>query len=334
MDRLQAIPTNIITGFLGVGKTTAITHLLNHKPGDERWAILVNEFGEVGIDGSLCSGDSQESQGVFVREVPGGCMCCAAGLPMQIALNMLLARAKPHRLLIEPTGLGHPKEVLATLSAEHYRPVIDLQATITLVDARKISDERYIGNTIFKQQLEVADVIVANKSDQYSHTDLPALNTYLSASDTLASKPVYTVTQGAIELAWLRAPFMAYQHADHHHHDASLQSTLPIEPEIPEGGYFCAVNQSDGFYSLGWIFDAQWLFDEMKLNALLMGIDAERIKGVFHTPNGVIAFNKADNVLSQTTLKETLDSRIELIATKAHSEPELTTALLACKIND
>ena len=65
-------------------------------------------------------------------------MCCTAGLPMQIALNMLLARARPHRLLIEPTGLGHPREVLASLAAPHYRELIDLRATVTLVDARQV----------------------------------------------------------------------------------------------------------------------------------------------------------------------------------------------------
>lgn len=143
MTQLKNIPTNVITGFLGAGKTTAILHLLKQKPEHERWAVLVNEFGEVGIDGSLLAGQKTEDQGVFIREVPGGCMCCAAGLPMQIALNMLLARAKPDRLLIEPTGLGHPKEVLAVLAAEHYQEVLDLRSTITLVDARKAHETRY-----------------------------------------------------------------------------------------------------------------------------------------------------------------------------------------------
>ena len=116
---IAAVPTNIITGFLGVGKTSTILDLLAQKPKHERWAILINEFGEVGIDGSLVQGFLKEDQQVFIKEVPGGCMCCAAGLPMQIALNQLLARAKPHRLLIEPTGLGHPIEVLETLDQPH-----------------------------------------------------------------------------------------------------------------------------------------------------------------------------------------------------------------------
>ncbi len=100
----RPIPTNLILGgFLGVGKTTAILDLLRQKPeGGETWAVLVNEFGEVGIDGAILETEG----GAVVREVPGGCMCCVAGgLPMQIGLNQLIARAKPDRLLIEPRAL-------------------------------------------------------------------------------------------------------------------------------------------------------------------------------------------------------------------------------------
>lgn len=80
---ISGVPTNIITGFLGVGKTSAILNLMKHKPEGEKWAVLVNEFGEIGVDGSLIQGQKSDAQSVFIREVPGGCMCCAAGLPMQ-----------------------------------------------------------------------------------------------------------------------------------------------------------------------------------------------------------------------------------------------------------
>lgn len=156
--KILAVPTNIITGFLGVGKTSAILHLLAQKPADERWAILVNEFGEIGIDKSLFDGQLNNQSNVFIREVPGGCMCCAASLPMQIALNQLLAESRPHRLIIEPTGLGHPKEVMQVLTAEHYQPVLSIHKTITLVDARKLSDLKYTSHDTFNQQLAIAAV--------------------------------------------------------------------------------------------------------------------------------------------------------------------------------
>ncbi len=116
--------TNLITGFLGSGKTTSILHLLAQKPADEKWAVLVNEFGEVGIDGALLA-----DSGALLKEIPGGCMCCVNGLPMQVGLNTLLRQGKPDRLLIEPTGLGHPKQILDILTAAVYEPWIDLRAT-------------------------------------------------------------------------------------------------------------------------------------------------------------------------------------------------------------
>ena len=93
----KAIPTNVITGFLGVGKTTAIQQLLNTKPAGERWAVLINEFGKVGIDSQLLQTDDHSLGEVTIREVPGGCMCCAAGLPMKVVLNQLRAPGRSDR---------------------------------------------------------------------------------------------------------------------------------------------------------------------------------------------------------------------------------------------
>jgi hypothetical protein len=136
--------TNLITGFLGSGKTTSILHLLAQKPADEKWAVLVNEFGEVGIDGALLA-----DSGALLKEIPGGCMCCVNGLPMQVGLNTLLRQGKPDRLLIEPTGLGHPKQILDILTAAVYEPWIDLRATLCILDPRQLLDEKASTTTTF-----------------------------------------------------------------------------------------------------------------------------------------------------------------------------------------
>ena len=202
-NKLEAIPTNVISGFLGTGKTTAILSLLKQKPASERWAILVNEFGEVGIDGAIFEGIHSQEQGVFIKEVPGGCMCCTAGLSMQIALNQLLTSAKPDRLLIEPTGLGHPNEVLQVLTAGFYKTVVDLQKTITLVDARKLSDSRYTQHPIFNQQIEVADIVLGSKSDLYDSLDTENLNRYLAPFNV---SEVQLIEHGQADLNWLTGP--------------------------------------------------------------------------------------------------------------------------------
>ncbi len=126
--------TTIITGTLGSGKTSLICKLIQAKPPDEKWAIIVNEFGSLGIDGALLEGNA--GAGVSVRQLAGkecspevspattrntciaqlsvaplsagGCLCCQAAGMLTPAIAQILRATKPHRLIIEPSGLGHP----------------------------------------------------------------------------------------------------------------------------------------------------------------------------------------------------------------------------------
>lgn len=315
---LSNIPTNVITGFLGVGKTTAILHWLESKPADERWAVLVNEFGEVGVDGALISGRLGKEQGVFIREVPGGCMCCAAGLPMQIALNMLLAKARPDRLLIEPTGLGHPKEVIESLQAEHYRDVLKLETTVTLVDARNIGNSRYTDHDTFNQQLRIADLIVANKADQYQSDEIEQLQAYLRAMPETASLPVISAIQGKID------PSLLAQASRHNgkssgtaatFSEASATTFLPFNiPLYPKEGFMSFENHGEGFYSVGWIFRGDIKFNKAQIEHILNSVDVERAKAVVLTDQGLCGFNQSEHVLSEVMLQQANDSRLELIS--------------------
>lgn len=328
---IENIPTNIITGFLGVGKTTAIQQLLNNKPEGERWAVLVNEFGEVGIDGNMISGKTDEQRDVFIREVPGGCMCCTAGLPMQMALTMLLAKAKPDRLLIEPTGLGHPKEVMAVLKGANYQGVLDVRATITLVDGRKISDQRYTDNDTFNQQLAIADVLVANKADLYNDQTLSQLQAYLAAKG-IAEKPLYQVEQGRLQLDWLAlANNFAEQVNAQALPDSVDESVLPAQPQVPASGVLRIDNKHGDFASSGWIFDSRFSFDYDQLYALLMGVEADRLKAVFITDQGIFAFNQVDGVLTVMALDESPDSRIEVIGSRPQSWELLEAQIKSCR---
>lgn len=328
--KLYAIPTNIITGFLGVGKTSAILHLLKSKPADQRWAVLVNEFGEIGVDGSLFEGQHTQQQGIFIREVPGGCMCCAAGLPMEIALNELLTRAKPDRLLIEPTGLGHPQEVLQVLSSEHYQEVLSLQKILTLVDARKLSDSRYTTHETFKQQIMIADIVVGNKTDLYQDIHKPMLEEYF-AQHALPNARVIFTQNGHISPNDLEGATQAIAHAHHHHHHAAEQKPLLSEQPLPECGYLKASNEGEGFVSIGWRFSPRHVFNHSKLYDLLNGVVAERLKAVFITNKGIFAYNLTPDALMEFVLDECMESRIEIIADELNDE-QWETALLDCII--
>lgn len=307
MTMANKIRTNIVTGFLGTGKTTTILQLLKNKPADERWAVLVNEFGEVGIDGRLLEQNAGDD--IFVHELPGGCMCCANGLPVQIALNRLLRKANPQRLLIEPTGLGHPAEIIALLRSELYQSVLDLRATITLVDARKLADARYRDNATFQQQLQVADVVVGNKEDTYTDADRKQLERY--CHDYLPGKTLIYSSWGELNPALLDQENRQQTH--HREFAAASPFTVDLPETLPACGYVHKSRAADGYFSSGWIFSADFIFDYDKVFALLNGCKEERLKAVLITDQGVFGFNKSSEVLSEIELDDALDSRIEII---------------------
>lgn len=300
---------NLITGFLGSGKTTTILHLLAQKPADEVWAVLVNEFGEIGIDGALLA-----DQGAVLKEIPGGCMCCVNGLPMQVGLNMLLQQKKPHRLLIEPTGLGHPKQILSLLTAETYRPWLELQATLCLLDARQLSDSRYTGNENFRDQLASADILLANKQDTYADGDRQALADWYQAQGD--GRRLIGLSHGRLDAALLDQPRENRRELPdgaHHHHDEprSGLSALRLTGAEP---WRRALNQGQGYYSCGWIFAAETVFDTVKVLEWVRLAPISRVKGVLRIPEGTLLVNRQGwDLHIETKPVPPLDSRIEII---------------------
>ncbi|MEP1445969.1 MAG: GTP-binding protein [Paraglaciecola sp.] len=313
MQKIEQVPTNIITGALGVGKTTLIQSLLKQKPSHERWAILVNEFGEIGVDGALLT--APDKDGIYIKEVPGGCMCCTSGLPMQIALNFLLARAKPHRLLIEPTGLGHPKEVLQTLSEEHYKEVLDIRATLTLIDIRKLSDNRWRTHQPFQEQMEIADHIVVTKSDLYQEDLSPQLTDYL-AELGIADLPISYAQTGKVDPQILLEKSKYQLPSNYHMHSHSVITDPMQTINPPATGSIKVENSAEGFYSYGWICAPTKIFDFKSVMDTFTPLSIERLKGVLITEQGVLACNLSDGCLSvsMTGLEEAADSRLEIIS--------------------
>ncbi|WP_257283157.1 GTP-binding protein [Endozoicomonas sp. SESOKO1] len=312
----KKIPTNLITGFLGSGKTTAILHLLRHKPENETWAVLVNEFGEVGIDGALLQGSSARND-VVVREVPGGCMCCVAGLPMQIGLNMLIARSKPDRLLIEPTGLGHPQEIINTLQGNYYQEVLSLEACICLVDPRNLEDTRYLENDNFRDQIHLADALAANKTDLSCEDDRHRFEQF--ASQLPEPEPVTAwVKQGALSVEWLDLPHcdrVAVNPKAHHAHRESEHQHAPFDLTLPEGQLFLRKeNRGQNHFSCGWLFSQSASFSFDRLFSLINAQTAQRLKAVAKTDRGVRGFNMQDGVVSIIEIEDSPDSRLEIIS--------------------
>ena len=336
---LKKIPTNVITGFLGVGKTSAILNLLANKPTDERWAVLVNEFGEVGIDGSYFSGSAPTKENVHIKEVPGGCMCCASGVSMRVALNVLLDKAKPDRLLVEPSGIGHPEGVIDILNSQFYQNVIELHQTLVLVDARKITDERYYQHPTYLQQLDVADVVVANKADLYEQDDYTNLVNFLEKRFGEKAKPCYPITQAGLPISLLSEQPLIEDDTPSTQSEQGQVSDFSIEEvaleqreelSFPPSGFVSIKNKGNGFFSCGWVFKAEILFDALKLQALFTDMPVERIKGVFLTLDGPIAYHVVDGELTHSTLNESQGSRLEMITKAPDVFEQFEVDLLNC----
>lgn len=317
---------HLITGFLGTGKTTAILHLLANKPADEKWAVLVNEFGELGIDGAII-----KQTGVAVREVPGGCLCCVAGLPFQIGLNMLIAREQPDVLLIEPSGLGHPYNILNMLQDEQYQYVLTQGATLCLLDPRHLLNNKYLENEAFVDQLQLADVVVANKSDLCSEIEHTALHNYLA--NVLPAKAAWAwVSQGAISPELLALPYSSGRMAKFPEVHAQV-NTEPMRIVLPlakHESFRRFKNQGQGHFSIGWLLKPELIFDAEKLRLWMSGLEVDRLKAIVCSNAGGLILNLRDGVLSEMPADHLNESRIEIIANAPLAEEELEQQLWEC----
>jgi G3E family GTPase len=329
MKKYRNIPTNIITGFLGVGKTTAIKTLLQTKPGSERWAVLVNEFGEVGIDGALMNAD-----GIAVKEVAGGCMCCAVGLPSRTALNRLIKEQNPHRIIIEPTGLAHPKQVLDMFSGPEYDGVLDIRAVVCLIDPWSVTQETFLQLPAFQDQVSMADVLVATKADLASDEQLQVFKQF---TEQLQPKKqvVAVIEQGKLLIRWLDLAHQKNEVVNVTHNHGHHRSSEPVgktDQEADSEGVIRTESHTEFAHSCGWIFPKESVFQYDKLERCLCELSVPRVKGVFNTDKGWHSFNRMRDVVSNEVVAENNDSRVEMIDVKENNWLTIDLRLRDCRI--
>jgi cobalamin biosynthesis protein CobW len=170
------IPATIVTGFLGAGKTTLLRHLVRHA--DRRLALVINEFGALGIDRELLLGGCESCAPGDVVELANGCICCAVADDFLPAIEGLLARATPpEHIIVETSGLALPKPLIKAFAWPSIRTRVTVDGVIAVIDAGAFASGAFAAEAIrpgdhdnpleevFSDQLNAADLVLLNKLD-------------------------------------------------------------------------------------------------------------------------------------------------------------------------
>ena len=289
---MSKIPATVITGFLGAGKTTLIRHLLARAEG-RRIALIINEFGELGIDREILLGCGVESCGEEdVIELANGCICCTVAEDFLPTIAALLARpAPPEHIVIETSGLALPKPLVQAFAWPEVKARVTVDGVVAVIDAAAVAAGRFADDPaalaaqraadpaldhdnpleeVFGDQLACADLVVLNKSDLLTADDLAAVESATRARLRPAVK-LLRATAGAVAPALLLGLAAAAEDdlaARPSHHD--LEGTHDHE------------DFESFVVARGPVADPQRFLD--RLGAVIAAHDVLRLKGFLDVP--------------------------------------------------
>lgn len=319
---LQNIPTHVIAGPLGAGKTSLIRQLMAQRPAGERWAVLINEFGQIGLDAALLTRDAD---GIALGEVAGGCLCCVNGAPFQIGLGRLLRKARPDRLFIEPSGLGHPAQLLKQLNEAPWQDVLAVQPCVLVLDAQALVAGKPLPEAQ-QETLSSAGLLLLNKAENLDEPTRERITQQLP--------PVRLIWTQQAMLSLSELPGLAVQAqagVDKLIVPQGLAQMPAIwsDPALP----ICLSQAQEGGWSIGWRWHPSQVFDVSGITQWLKSLGWRRAKLVIHSPDGWQSANALDNAeLSWLPSEWRKDSRIELIFDEPQAVSELQAGLARCRL--
>jgi G3E family GTPase len=263
----KLVPVTIITGFLGSGKTTLLNHILQNQQGIKT-AVLVNEFGEIGIDNDLIVATGED-----MVELNNGCICCTINEDLVNAVHKVLARSEQiDYLVVETTGLADPLPVALTFLGTELRDVTRLDSIITLVDAANFSLDLF-NSEAAQSQITYGDIILLNKTDLVDEADVDLLEVRLRdmkegariirTSKSVVSLPMI-LSVGLFESdKYLDAPAKhdEHEHHDHAHAEHKDHSNCDHDHNQCEHDHHDHSHhlENDGFTSLSFVSDRPFL---------------------------------------------------------------------------
>ena len=246
---VSKIPATIITGFLGAGKTTLIRHMLQNAQG-RRIALIINEFGDLGVDGDILKGCGDETcREEDVMELSNGCICCTVADDFIPTMEKLLAREdKPDHIVIETSGLALPQPLVRAFNWPGISTQVTVDGVVTVVDGKAVTEGRFAHSVaavdaqrkldenldhetplseLFEDQIACADMIVVNKTDLLEVAEAEALVDTLRASSR-GGVQVVTTAMGKLPVDVLLGQSIGAEgdlearhelHHNHHDHD-------------------------------------------------------------------------------------------------------------------
>jgi G3E family GTPase len=346
---MPPIPAHVITGPLGSGKTTLIARLLADKPPAENWVVLLNEYSEAGIDALTVAA---AARGAYdVRLIPGGCLCCTGEDDFRRNLQRLVTEVRPARLLVEPSGIGHPAGIVEELLAHEAAGQLRLDGIVSLVDPARLAAALDGSDPLLRDQIDIGDALVLSKADLADATQLEAFAGLVARANPGKAWSGTSVT-GALPLAALEAgqgsrrtaPGATARPDDHaavragvdaHVHGARHDAADP-DPVSLAGGQRRVVVRL-GRAGASWWFDRAVCFDESRVVSRL----AQAVRG-FARFKAVLRVAEDRWLLAQheggaLTLRESSwrrDSRAEVIgrAEQQIDWPSLDAAFAAARV--
>ena len=265
MSDLAKLPVTVITGFLGAGKTTLVRHLIQNPQG-KRLAVIVNEFGDVGVDGEILKSCAiPDCPAENIMELSNGCICCTVADDFIPTIEALMALdLRPDHILIETSGLALPKPLLKAFDWPDIRSKITVDGVIALADAEAVADGRFAPNVaavdaqreaddsldhetplseVFEDQISCADIILLTKTDLAGAEGIAKARTVIEA-ESPRPIPIIEVSEGIVDPRVILGLESAaeddmdarpshHDGADDHEHD-DFESIVVEIPEIAD----------------------------------------------------------------------------------------------------